>query len=110
MYNKTIISFDMRNNQDLGKCNQPRPYLALDYSGYHKKTHDHPRLTLSWQALIIFRIFIIETKLDFVSSNDKHLPRRRKFVAERDFPKLNSYTGQVLCLSHSRDQKFDFDI
>ena len=29
MYNKTIISFDMRNNQDLGKCNQPRPYLAL---------------------------------------------------------------------------------
>ena len=35
-----------------------------------------PRLTLSWQALIIFRTFIIETKLDFVSFNDKHLQRR----------------------------------
>ena len=43
------------------------------------------RLKLSWHALIVFRIFIIETKLDFVSFNDKHLQRRRKFVAERDF-------------------------
>ena len=50
---------------------------------------------MSWHALIILRIFIIETKLDFVSFNDKHLQRRRKFVAERDFPILNSYTGQV---------------
>ena len=56
-------------------------------------------------ALIIFRIFIIETKLDFVSFNDKNLQRRRKFVAERDFSILNSYTCQVKCLSHSRDQK-----
>ena len=53
------------------------------------------RLKVSWHALIIFRIFVIETKLDFVSFNDKHLQRRRKFVAERDFPILNSYTGQV---------------
>ena len=47
MYNKTIIEFgfcDIRNNQGLGKCNQPRPqasadytYLDLDYSGYHRK-------------------------------------------------------------------------
>ena len=46
MYNKTIIEFgfcDNRNNQGLGKCNQPRPpalayyaYLNLDYSKYHK--------------------------------------------------------------------------
>ena len=46
MYNKTIIEFgfrDIRNNQGLGKCNQPRPRassdytcLDLDYSGYHK--------------------------------------------------------------------------
>ena len=46
MYNKTIIEFgfcDIRNNQSLGKCNQPRPEteadytcLDLDYSGYHK--------------------------------------------------------------------------
>ena len=50
---------------------------------------------LSWYELIIFRIFIIETKLDFVSFNDKHLQRRRKFLAERDFPILNSYNGQV---------------
>ena len=65
-----------------------------------------PCLTLSWHALIIFRIFIIETKLDFVSLIDKNLQRRRKFVAERDFLILNSYTGQVKCLSHSRDQTF----
>ena len=43
---------------------------------------------LSWHALIIFRTFIIETKLDFVSFNDKNLQRRRKFVTERDFPIL----------------------
>ena len=46
MYNKTIIEFgfcDIRNNQGLGKCNQPRPpalaentCLDPDYSGYHK--------------------------------------------------------------------------
>ena len=46
MYNKTIIEFgfcDIRNNQSLGKCYQPRPpasadytCLDLDYSGYHK--------------------------------------------------------------------------
>ncbi len=46
MYNKTSINFgfcDIRNNQDLGKCYQPKPnasadntYLDLDYSGYHK--------------------------------------------------------------------------
>ena len=64
----------------------------------NKTTHLYsffPRLTLSWHELIIFRIFIIETKVDFVSFNDKHLQRRRKFVAERDFSVLNSYTGQV---------------
>ena len=42
-----------------------------------------------------FQVFIIETKLRFVSFNDKHPQRRRKFVAKRDFPILNSYTGQV---------------
>ena len=47
-----------------------------------------------------------QTKLDFVSFHDKNLQRRRKFVGERDFPIQNSYTGQVQCLSHSRDQKF----
>ena len=52
-------------------------------------------------------IYIIETKLDFVSFNDKNLQRRRKFVGERDFPIQNSYTSQVPCLSHSRDQKFE---
>ena len=36
-------------------------------------------------------IYIIETKLDFVSFNDKNLQRRRKFVGERDFPIQNSY-------------------
>ena len=42
---------------------------------------------LSWHALIIFRIYDIEVKLDSVSYNrDKNLQRRRKFVGERDFP------------------------
>ena len=46
MYNKTIIRFgfcDIRNNQGLGKCYQPRrsasadnTYFGLDYSGYHQ--------------------------------------------------------------------------
>ena len=46
LYNKTIIRFgfcDIRNNQGLGKCYQPKPkaeadntYLNHDYSGYHK--------------------------------------------------------------------------
>ena len=62
----------------------------------HSSVQFFPRhLTLSLHAFIIFRIFIIETKLDFVSFNDKHLQRWRKFVAERNFPILNSYTGQV---------------
>ena len=37
-----------------------------------------------------FRIFIIETKLDFFSFNEEHFQRWRKFVAERHFPILNS--------------------
>ena len=45
--------------------------------------------------LIIFRIYIIETKLDFVSFNDLNLQRWRKFVGERDFPIQNSDTDQV---------------
>ena len=63
---------------------------------------------LSWHALIIFRIYVIETKLDFVSFDIKNLQRRQKFVSECDFPLQNSYAGQVqiLCLSNSRDQKF----
>jgi len=49
MYNKTIIRFgfcDIQNNQGLVKGYQPQssaladnPYLDLDYSRYHKKTH-----------------------------------------------------------------------
>jgi len=61
----------------------------------HSTVQFFPRLTLSWHEMIIFRIFIIETKLDFVSFNDKHLQRGPKFVAERDLPILISYTGQV---------------
>ena len=59
---------------------------------------------LSWHVLIISRIYVIEIKLDSVSYNrDKNLQRRRKLVGERDFP----YKTLILvCLSHSRDQKF----
>ena len=65
-----------------------------------------PCLTLSWHTLINFRIHVIQTKLDFVSFDDKNLQRRREFVGERDFPIQNSYTDQVQCMSHRRDQKF----
>ena len=49
---------------------------------------------------------VIETKLDFVSFDNKNLQRRQKFVDQRDFPIQNSYIGQVQCPSYSRDQKF----
>ena len=63
-------------------------------------------LTLSWHTLIIFRVYVIETKLDFVSFDDKNLQRQQKIVGERYFPIQNSYTDQFRCLSHSKDQKF----
>ena len=31
-----FVFCDIRNNQGLGKCYQPRTYLDLHYSGYHK--------------------------------------------------------------------------
>ena len=61
---------------------------------------------LSWHALIIFRIYVVETKLDFVSLDIKKLQRRQKFVSDCDFPLQNSYAVQVQCLSNSRAQKF----
>ena len=48
----------------------------------------------------------METKLDFVSFDDKNLQIRLEFVGECVFPIQNSYTGQVQCLRHSKDQKF----
>ena len=42
-----------------------------------------------------FQDIYYRNQAGFVSFNDKHLQRRRKFVAERGFPILNSYTGQV---------------
>ena len=64
-----------------------------------------PPLTLSWHTLTFFRIYVIETKKDFVSFDHKNLQRRRKFVGERDFPVQTSYTGQFQCLRHGREQK-----
>ena len=40
-------------------------------------------------------VYIIETKLDFVSFKDKNLQKWRKFIGERDFPIQMSYAGQV---------------
>ena len=37
-----------------------------------------------------FRVYVIETKLDFVSFADKNIQRRRKIVGERDFPRQTS--------------------
>ena len=53
-----------------------------------------------------FRIYFIETKLNFVSFDDKNVQGRRKIVGERDFFLQSSYNNQIQCLSHSRDQKF----
>ena len=39
----------------------------------------------------------------YVSTDDKNLQRRQKFVGKPDLPIQNSYTGQVQCLSHNRD-------
>ena len=48
----------------------------------------------------------MESKLDFVSFDGKNLQRRTKFIGERVFPIENSYSDQVQCLSHSKDQTF----
>ena len=44
----------------------------------HSSIQFFPCLFLSWQTLIIFRIYVIETKLEFVSNDDKNLQRRNK--------------------------------
>ena len=41
------------------------------------------------------QIYVIETKLNFASFNNKNLQRQRKIVGECDFPIQNSYTDQV---------------
>ena len=48
----------------------------------------------------------MQIKLDFVSFDGKKSSKTTKFIGERAFPIQNSYTGQVQCLSHSKDQKF----
>ena len=40
-------------------------------------------------------IYVIETKLNFASFNNKNLQRQRKIVGECDFSIQNSYTDQV---------------
>ena len=45
-----------------------------------------PGLTLLLHSLIIFRVYVIETKLDFVSFDDKNLQTGRNFAGKRDFP------------------------
>ena len=45
------------------------------------------------------QIYVIETKLNFVSFNNKNLQRQQKIVGERDFPVQNFYTDQVGSIS-----------
>ena len=61
---------------------------------------------MSWHTLIIFRIYIIENQAGFCFFSQKKYSQMQKFVGKRDFRIQNSYSGQVQCLSHSRDQKF----
>ena len=51
-------------------------------------------------------IYIINSRLDFVSFDIKSLQRQCKFAGEHDFPAQNSLMGPVQCLSLNRDQKF----
>ena len=59
----------------------------------HASVQFFPCLTLSWHTLIIFRIYFIETKLDFVSFDGKNLQRRCEFAGEGEpvFLIQNSY-------------------
>ena len=41
------------------------------------------------------QIYVIETKLNFASFNNKNLQRQQKIVGECDFPIQNSYTDQL---------------
>lgn len=61
---------------------------------------------LSWHALIIFRIYVIEKSWILFLKMVKIFKDDENFFGEHDFPIQSSYTGQVQCLSHSRDQKF----
>ena len=47
-------------------------------------------------------VYVIETKLDFVSFDDKNFKDDDNLLANVI---QNSYAGQVQCLSQSRDQK-----
>ena len=76
MYNKTgktIIRFgfcDIRNNQGLRKCYQPRPsaqliddtFLDLDYSGYITKTESNNCLLFSRDVRTAFWSFRIKSR------------------------------------------------
>ena len=66
-----------------------------------------PHLILSLLTLIILRLYIINSRLDFVSFDNKNLQRQCKFAGEHDFPVQNSLMGPVQCLSLNRDQKFE---
>ena len=49
-----------------------------------------------WSEKKVFcPVYIIQTKLEFVSFKDKNLQRWRKFIGEQDFPIQNSYAVQV---------------
>ena len=72
----------------------------------HSSLQYFPCLILSWLTLIILRLYIINSRLDFVPFDDKNLQRQCKFAGERDCPVQNSLMGRVQCLSLNRDQKF----
>ena len=72
----------------------------------HLYNNYFPRLILSWLTLIILRLYIINSRLDFVSFDIENLQRQYKFAGEHDFPAQNSLMGPVQCLSLNRDQKF----
>ena len=56
---------------------------------------------LSWHALILFRIYVIENKPDFVSFDDKNRQRDVKFLANVTFP-----CKTLIGISNGRVPKF----
>ena len=83
-------------------------WVLLRKVGYssHSSLQYFPRLILSWLTLIILRLYVINSRLDFVSFDNKNLQRQCKFAGEHDFPVQNSLMDRVQCLSLNRDQKF----
>ena len=69
MYNKAIIEFsfcDIRNNQGLGKCNQPRPLASADYTCLVRISQKrHPIIVDFFLLSLFLRLLLIRISFGF---------------------------------------------